>query len=462
MVKLVWFFFIGIVCISLSFAAETTAKSDSVSFSGRLVTQYQLRWHGDTSDQDIAQYLALDVNNLWQDRVDIALYLRLWKDIDGNSQTQGNRYYYDYEGINDTFRRSALSRVYYGYVDVKNILGASQFRLGRQYLYEIEGLQFDGIRWKYDNLNGFDLIAFLGQPISYYSDTDGNRAVGGSIAYHPNNVAKLGLDYLHYSEDTRADNYFAGHFQYRFSNQWWIYSKYGILDSDPRDIQIQVNYTQPESGWNINATYFQQLKKLEQYTNQFSPYYTALADYAPFHQINLAIYKEFTPHFASEAGLNLRQLQHENDEGTYNRSYNLFYGTIIFRDIGIKGLEWSFTSQRWVTDAYTRTTSYYDDATAATPTTATGSFPSDSVTTIGSELRYRWQKKVTLNLGTDYSRYKYDYDTDSEKAKVRTIYAKCRWKINPSWEWYTKLSREKQQDDPDASYKLRSTVTYYF
>ncbi|MDI6784671.1 MAG: hypothetical protein QME64_11345 [bacterium] len=399
--------------MSLGYAAD----EETVSFSGRIATQYQLRWHDYETDQDLAQYLALDAENLWKDKLDAAIYLRLWEDIDGRYKPQGNKSYYIYQGISDAYTRQVDNRIYYGYFVLKNIVGASQFRLGRQYLYEIEGIQFDGIKWSLEESNGLEVTAFFGQPVSYYSEMDGNRTYGGSLAYKFNPAIKLGLDYLKYSKDTLSDNYIALQMQNRFSDRWRIYSKYAFLDSDPRDFQIQTSYTNPESDWNLNATYYQQIKRLEQYSNQFSPYYAALSDYAPFHQLNLSLYKEFTPIIAGEAGFTKRQLQHSGEESEYNREYDLVYTTLIIRDIAVKGLELSITGQRWITARYTRTTSYYDDATATTPSTAIITMPSDSVTTFGSELKYRWQKKLTLNLGTDYSRYKYDYDTDSEKRK---------------------------------------------
>jgi len=449
---------ISFILLSVCFAED----ENPVSFSGRIATLYQLRWQGDESDQDLAQYLALDADNLWKNKLDAALYLRLWEDIDGRYQAQGNRTYYEYEGISDTYTRRVNDRIYYGYIDIKNIIGTSKFRLGRQYLYDIEGIQFDGLRWGIEDFKGLDALAFFGQPVSYYSETDGNRTYGGSVAYKFFPELKLGLDYLKYSEDSISDTYLALLMQNRFADRLRVYAKYAYLDSDPRDVMVQANYTNPHAAWNLNATYYQQLKKLEQYSNQFSPYYTALSDYAPFHQINITLYKELTPWVAGEAGFTKRQLAHSDDESEYNRAYDLYYATLIFRDIGVRGLDFSLTGQRWLTKSYTRTTSYYDDATATTPTTATITMPSDSVTSFGAELKYQWQKKLTVNLGTDYSQYKYDYDTDSEKTKVRTVYTKCRWKINKNIDWYTKVSREKQSDEEQGYYKVRSNITYNF
>jgi hypothetical protein len=448
----------SIFLISIGYAAA----EDSVTFSGRIATQYELRWHDTESDQDIAQYLALDVENLWKDKLDAAIYLQLWEDIDGRYRPQGLKYYYLYQGISDTFTRSVNDRIYYGYFDLKNVVGASQFRLGRQYLFELEGIQFDGLRWKLENLNGFDILAFVGQPVTYYAEMDSHLTYGGTLAYKFNRELKLGLDYLKYSEDSIGDNYFAFQMQNQLFDRFRIDSKYAMLDSDPRDFQIQANYTNPVSDWNINATYYQQIIKLQQYSNQFSPYYAALSDYAPFRQINLAVYKDFNPIFAGEAGITKRQMEHSGDASEFNREYDLFYATLILRNIGVKGLSFSVTGQRWYTDSYTRTTTYYDDSNATEPVTAVITMPSDSETTLGAELKYQVAKKLTLNLGTDYSRYKYDFDTNAEQAKVRTIYTKCRWKINKRLEWYTKLYREKQSDDEHGFYKVRSTLTYSF
>lgn len=449
---------VSIFLVSIGYAAE----DDTLTFSGRIATQYELRWHNDTSDQDFAQYLALDVANLWKDKLDAAIYLQLWEDIDGRYHPSGYQYYYLYQGISDTFTRSVNDRIYYGYFDLKNVVGASQFRLGRQYLYELEGIQFDGLRWKLEDLNGFDMLAFVGQPVTYYAEMDGNLTYGGSLAYRFNPELKLGVDYLRYSEDSIEDNYVALQMQNQFLDRFRFDTKYAFLDSDPRDFRMQANYIDPNADWNINATYFQQIIKLQQYTNQFSPYYEALSDYAPFQQINLAIYKEFNSMVAGEAGYTKRQLAHSSDASEFNREYDLFYATLIFRDIGIKGLSFSVTGQRWITDSYTRTTTYYADSNATDPITETISMPGDSETTLGAELKYQLKRKLTLNLGTDYARYKYDFDTNAEQAKVRTIYTKCRWKINKNLDWYTKLYREKQSDDDHGFYKVKSTLTYYF
>lgn len=457
---------LSIFIIILYFAAfgsdEISNEATPPSFSGRIATQYELRWHDNQSDQDLAQYLALDVDNIWNNKLDAAIYLQLWEDIDGRYKPTGYKYYYVYQGISDTFTRQVNDRIYYGYINLKNIVGASQFRLGRQYLYELEGIQFDGIRWSLENFNGFDFLAFVGQPVTYYSDMESNWTYGGSLAYKFNREIKVGLDYLKYSEDTLSDNYVAFHMKNWFFDRFRINSQYAFLDSDPRDIQIQASYMNPVSDWNVNVIYYQQIIKLNQYTNQFSPYYTVLSDYAPFRQLNLAIYKDFTPIISGEMGYTKRQLAHSGDASEFNREYDLCYATLILHDIAVKGLEFSLSGQRWTTDSFTRTTSYFDDSNATTPIITEVRIPGDSVNTFGAEIKYRIKKIITMNLGTDYARYKYDFDTNAEQAKVRTIYAKYRWKINPHLEWYTRLSREKQSDDEHGFYKVRSTITYYF
>ncbi len=445
----------------------TLASSTPIKYSGTLNFQYQGRFQGGQSANDLSQNLYLNVDGLFDGKVSVALAMKFYEELNGYDTYQRNSTYYSFEGISDTYSQRNKGDLYYLYTDIKDVLGPTDLRLGRQYLYQLNFVHFDGASFKWDDLGDFDLETFIGKPVDYYT-SDGNLTWGGSLDWHPWRYGSFGLAFMNFSQDSYSDNYLGFNAKQYFGDYLSFNENYTFLNNDPRDLELEGTYTLPALGLNFNATYYRQINELLDYSDQFSAYYQAIGDYQPFNMVTFGTYKELGEHFTLNAGYTHRDLNNSDYEDEFNRQYNLYFGGVTFRNIVVKDLDLSVTFERWETHAYT-TSSTAElngnpravDNTGPNQATVYYNVPGDHFDTLGAELAYRWSKKNRIQIGTDFQKYKYNYDTNEEMVNVRTYYLKWKWQINESWQFYTKV-QDEQETGNDPYYEVVTSLSYSF
>jgi hypothetical protein len=155
--------------------------ASAVSVSGRASTV--LEWFDDANGDTaipLYQYLQLNVLNL-ADGYDFRLYGRVGDDIEG--RRIGGR---------------AESRLYFAYLEKRNIVDNLDFRLGRQFISTTAGATvMDGLRLDYRLLDNYRLSLFGGGDVAYYEGYNLKDAiVGGEIAGRFIDDLHLGLSYV--------------------------------------------------------------------------------------------------------------------------------------------------------------------------------------------------------------------------------------------------------------------------
>lgn len=142
-------------------------EASAYSVSGRASTV--LEWFDDVNGDTavpLYQYLQLNVLNIG-DGYDFRLYGRVGDDI--NDRRIGGR---------------ADSRLYFAYLEKRNIVENLDFRLGRQFVSTTAGATvMDGLRLDYRLLDNYRLTLFGGGDVAYYDGYNLKDAiVGGEVA----------------------------------------------------------------------------------------------------------------------------------------------------------------------------------------------------------------------------------------------------------------------------------------
>ncbi len=166
--------------------------------SMRSTTEYRLQWSDspasfmtvdEDQDQDIFETLAIDANwqNLGLTFSSMATYA---KDLDG---TRKGSIFQDYTDSRGSHRQDF--ECYYAYLEKTGLFtDGLTVRIGRQYAYGAETVQFDGAWARYDlpQWLGLEVEAFGGLAVQHYSDLGPDGIGGANLRIRP--LPGLALD----------------------------------------------------------------------------------------------------------------------------------------------------------------------------------------------------------------------------------------------------------------------------
>ncbi|HLG31146.1 MAG TPA: hypothetical protein VI387_13135, partial [Candidatus Brocadiales bacterium] len=160
--------------LSFAFWHGTSVAEDETSLlsnlHGYVRTKYRFRsLEGNGTDNDFYQYLNLHLGDERKDRLTANLYGTLRENFEKERGV--------FASIDDTYQKTLTGRLYELYANVKNVGMIDNTRIGRQYLYDVEPLHFDGVKLDFKGLSalgGLRFIAYGGVPVHLFeSQPDG-------------------------------------------------------------------------------------------------------------------------------------------------------------------------------------------------------------------------------------------------------------------------------------------------
>lgn len=166
------------LCLAVGFASQAQA----VTVSGRASTV--LEWY-DTADENTAvplyQYLNLNVSDIADQGWNFRTYGRLSGDVA--------------DEVDDDL---VDSRLYYAYLEKRNLLKNLDLKLGRQFIATTAGASMmDGLYLDYRNLGPIDVALFGGGDVTYYEGYHADDLiVGGEVSGRFIDKLDLSLSYL--------------------------------------------------------------------------------------------------------------------------------------------------------------------------------------------------------------------------------------------------------------------------
>ena len=151
--------FLGVLLVPL--ALWLAGPAEAASVSGRASTV--LEWY-DTADEDTSlplyQYLQLNAKDLGAQGYNFKVYGRLGDDLNNEED--------------------ADSRLYYAYLEKKDLFKGFGFRLGRQFISTTAGASLmDGLSLDYTLLDDYKVKVFGGGDVSYYEGYNVKDVIAG-------------------------------------------------------------------------------------------------------------------------------------------------------------------------------------------------------------------------------------------------------------------------------------------
>jgi len=433
----------GFWLVFLIFIFGVVLKAEAVNLPeihGYSRQDFRLRWSENEEDQDFYQYLSLELGKEGKDKVTGSFFSRLSVDIDGR---QSGDSFYPFADITDTYQDNINGRIYQAYLDFNDVGYLSKLRLGRQYVYEGETVQFDGAKLELNPYwENIALSFYGGVPTHLYeSSLSGDWILGTGIEGRPLDRTRLRLDYVYVEDDSATwgdhndDLIILSGWQNIFDNLN-LNGKYSFLDKKERDASLRANLNYPKEDISFQVSYFRQLEVLRDFTVEFSPFYPVAGEYFPFHQYDFSCRKGFGEKLGIETGFTMRDLVEDTTETNFNHEYNRYYLTLSIYELWLEDTEVSFTAEQWSSN--------------------------DDIRTLGFEAEKKFNKNVKVKAGSYYSLYKYDYYTQEERDDVRTAFLELKFKPGKKRNVEWQIRYEAEDDDFDVYHILKTGIKYNF
>lgn len=423
---------------SQSRADSRLTADEGFAFHGRLTSRYYLRATGDSNDQDLYETLSFEAGDAKRDPVTVYFLGRLAADLDGKEKPGS-----PFVSLDDTFDHGVVPRVYDAYVDVHAVPSLSVLRAGRQLIAETpEVAYFDGVRAECAPLGATKAVfgAYGGLSTHLYESSARNDwTLGAYGQFRPWKESRLRVDWMHLEDQTLLGQ----HENQLFGAQFWqalgrslrFDVQYTRLEDRDRDVRAHASWFQTDAGLTLDLSYFQLLRTRKELVLELDPFFNALHEERPYHQVGVLGSKTLGEHFVLEAGLDARRVRDRADVGEFNRDFTRGHGTARVDDLLLEGLSLGATADLWSSNG-------------------------QQVHTWGFDAAQKFAKTWRAELGSYYSLYKFDLQLDRERDHVRTYYAKLRH--DPSKALTFSLQYELEDNDLDTYHALRAEAVWRF
>lgn len=328
----------------------------------------------------------------------------------------------------DSYNGDAQFRLYEAYGDVphKSVL----LRIGRQFLDEGNYFHVDGVRVDVDlseKWKGVDLTVIGGIPVRLSgTSTDENWMIGAVLRARINKKTRLRLSYYHVSESFPGinspvvdppnqpvsipagrldDDLFGFSAWHNFQRTLRFFGRFTLLNGAANELQLRLRWFTEDGRWTVVADWYQLFERLNNVTNDLTPYVPMMGSYMPFWRLGARVTYRPAEVWVIQGGLGWRQLENTSNEGTFNHSYVNYFVTATRLDAWKPGLD------------VTATLNGYDTSEP------------QGFLALTTTVDYRINTKVKVSGGIDYSLYKYIWFSNSERENVWTYFVRARWEL---------------------------------
>ncbi|TLD42901.1 MAG: hypothetical protein JETT_0801 [Candidatus Jettenia ecosi] len=384
------------------------------------------------------EYLRFNTKEFYNKKVTIAGSARLTEDLDGNEPKNGA-----FRDILDSYDHNVNGRLYYLYADIKNpVIDKSNLRVGRQYLYSVETILFDGAKYE-QQIGPVDTYAFGGFRVSQYSSTYFDTVVGGGIAARPLINTRINLDYVRIVDDNFIDDEVSLSLWQKIYEDVNFYGRYTLLESTPKDFIVKLSWDKVDWDASVQVSYYRFFHSLAEHSNTISPFFEILGKLESFELISLTGYKGLGDKFGISGGIDHRNVLDKKDENTFNHDYNRAFLSFDVNNVLLKDSKVSFIVEYWNSEDMDHS----------------------------ADLGVDFDKKIGkfhFGGGTSYSLYKFNFVgnnnlaaildnefTDTkQKINVRTYYLRLKYSLTKQSDVSLKWLTEVSDTDPEKFHEL--------
>jgi hypothetical protein len=200
-------FVLSMVMVSIILLPVNSVHATSIVGRARTVVE----WYDD-ADEDTAlpvyQYLQLNVNDIATKGYSFKGYGRFGEDIKNEVDVQ--------------------SRLYYAYLEKRELFKGLDFRLGRQFISTTAGASLtDGLKVDYSFLKNYKVTLFGGGDVTFYEGYNAKDLIGGAeISGTFGNSLDLGLSYVQkWDEEDLAQELLGFDASYDLAGWLWFYNE---------------------------------------------------------------------------------------------------------------------------------------------------------------------------------------------------------------------------------------------
>ena len=404
---------------------------------GSLSTRYRLRAVGSDNDQELTTYLDVSIGSADVDPFSLHLSGRGYADLDGAERNSRLR------GIEDSYGEAVTGRLYHAHLDLHVLPGFEVARAGRQTLDDTPiSLHFDGARLQTDALGraGLWAQAYVGAPVHLFESARSGDLLGGVAAgVSPWNGGRARVDWLHLEDrvrtGTRRDDLLGLSLWQDLGAGNSLRLDHTRLGSEARDLTAHLRGDGGDLGLRGNLRWYQLLEPQRALVTELDPYFEALFEQDPFHQVRLDLDQDLAGPFGITAGLDVRRLEDASRAGIHNREFErysvgprasrLFGGAL---DLGVTG-DW------WQAGA-------------------------EDVRTLSANAAWRLNESTTLTAASTYLMYKLDVLSGIERDHVRVW--SLRLTHRPERAWRFDLRYDLENADLATFHTFSAGMTWKF
>jgi hypothetical protein len=374
-----------------------------------LTTRYRLIWNDFSSDQNLYQYLRVNLSevSLGKGTVSAHLFARAAGDIDGDRDQQGNdSQYYIFRDALDAEDEDV--RIYTGNIVLNKVLPKTDLTLGRTHASHLDVFQIDGADATVALTDRISAYAFGGAPVSYFFDSGSDRLFGGGVSAKLFNKTVLRLEYQSIDVDDEDDQIVAVRLDQAIS-LGGFYGEYRNIDSSNL-VEVGGNLKLAATKTVVSFTYrqlFDQVEGDDAFGFPVNPLTISLLPYAEHQLYSLRVDQQILPNVHGRAEVELKNA--DDDQFVFdNRDYVRYRLAFDFDGIPTSETFFSLFGEYWDVDS------------------VVGGNDNGRLQ-LGARVSHSFTEQIDVWAGTGYEQFKFDFDINERKESVRTLYVGGQW-----------------------------------
>ncbi len=346
-------------------------------------------------------------------------------------------------------------RISEAYADLRNLGCLTRLRIGRQYLYDVDYLHFDGATLRFDEGKPFSYFLFGGREANFYQTSKDDWVGGGGVVWKPTWRTQHQFDA--YALNEGGDTFFAQAWRWNqyWGNYWRTTSRLRFLEGEIRDWRFHLSKFFQKIGVGLDVDYYLQPFNRGQgsqlNSQSLSAYGLILGESKPYQRLSVELNKLFAEKWMLQLGGTIRrQFDTADNQGYNSYSSNSAHLSLTRFNAFVKNLDLTLAGE------------LIDNQR-------------DRMETITGSATYHPTRTWTFSTGASYSHFLFDpFDFNTKlngqaddldlllnDLKIPSYFFEVQWKPNRTFDVRGMVNWEMTQDLPGSGLTVRLGINYH-